>query len=167
MENEVIQREVAQLIPHDELIQMLPHKGKMFLQSRVTQHDVVGRTITSEYDVTENCLFYEEALGGVPSWVGIEFMAQGISALTGITNTMFSRTPRPGFLLSVVGFDAKVKSFPVGTTIQMKAKEDLKDGDVYRYDCELYANVGDAEPVITTKITVMETDDAGALFGDK
>ena len=32
--------EIQQLIEHDELINYLPHKGKMFLLSRVTQHDV-------------------------------------------------------------------------------------------------------------------------------
>ena len=51
--------EIQQLIEHDELINYLPHKGKMFLLSRVTQHDVNNHTITSEYDITENCIFYE------------------------------------------------------------------------------------------------------------
>ena len=50
--------EIQQLIEHDELINYLPHKGKMFLLSRVTQHDVNNHTITSEYDITENCIFY-------------------------------------------------------------------------------------------------------------
>ena len=83
---EVEAKEVAQFIDHDELINYLPHKGKMFLLTRVTQHDVEKHTITSEYDITENCIFYEEEFGGVPTWAGFELMAQGVSALTGITN---------------------------------------------------------------------------------
>ena len=36
----------------------------------------------------------------------------------------------------------------------------------YRYICELYAKKGDANPSVTAKISVMETEDAHALFGD-
>ena len=55
------------------------------------------------------------------------------------------------------------------TTIQMKAVEDFRDEEnhVYRYICELYANKNDEKPVVTTKVSVMETEDAEALFGDK
>ena len=56
----VFMKEIQQFIEYDELINYLPHKGKMFLLSRVTQHDVNNHTITSEYDITENCIFYEK-----------------------------------------------------------------------------------------------------------
>ena len=158
---------VNQYIPHDELETLLPHKGKMFLLSRVTQHDVFEHTITSEYDITPDCIFYEETLDGVPSWAGFEFMAQGISALTGITNKTLGRKPRPGFLLSVVDFMASVPLLKNGTTIKMNVKEDYRADDVYRYNCALYAHRGDAEPAATAKNTVMETDDVRELFGEK
>ena len=161
-------KEIQQYIEHDELINYLPHKGKMFLLSRVTQHDVDKHTIISEYDITKNCIFYEEEYDGVPSWAGFEFMAQGISALTGITNTMKGRTPLPGFILSVMEFKAGVGFFKNGTTIQMKIHEDFRDEEnhIYRYICELYENKGDADPAVTAKISVMETEDVHALFGD-
>ena len=161
--------EIQQLIEHDELINYLPHKGKMFLLSRVTQHDVNNHTITSEYDITENCIFYEPEFDGVPSWAGFEFMAQCISALTGITNTIKGHKPLPGFILSVMEFKADVGYLKNNTTIQMKAVEDFRDEEnhVYRYICELYANKNDEKPVVTTKVSVMETEDAEALFGDK
>ena len=108
--------EIQQLIEHDELINYLPHKGKMFLLSRVTQHDVNNHTITSEYDITENCIFYEPEFDGVPSWVGFEFMAQCISALTGITNTIKGRKPLPGFILSVMEFKADVEQLKSANT---------------------------------------------------
>ena len=67
-------KNVAQFIDHDELINYLPHKGKMFLLSRVTQHDVEKHTITSEYDITKDCIFYEEEFDGVPTWAGFELL---------------------------------------------------------------------------------------------
>lgn len=159
---------IPQFVDHDDLIWMLPHKGKMFLLSRVTQHDSTNHTITSEYDITENCIFYEPEFDGVPSWAGFEFMAQGISALTGITNTEKGRTPLPGFILSVMEFKAQADYFKNGTTIQMKIYEDFRDEEnhVYRYICSLFTKVGDETPALTAKISVMETEDAHALFND-
>ncbi|MDE5898259.1 MAG: 3-hydroxylacyl-ACP dehydratase [Treponemataceae bacterium] len=161
-------KEMPQFIDYDELINLLPHKGKMFLLSRVTQHDVNEHSITSEYDITEQCIFYEPEFGGVPTWAGFEFMAQGISALTGITNRIKGREPLPGFILSVVDFKATVGFLKGGTTIQMRIKEDYREEDshVYRYLCELYASKDDAEPAASAKITVMETEDIHGLFKD-
>ena len=52
MESETIRENLPQRIERDVLIDLLPHKGKMFLLSRVTQHDTEAHTITSEYDIT-------------------------------------------------------------------------------------------------------------------
>ncbi len=159
-------KNVGQFIERDELINYLPHKGKMFLLSRVTQHDVDKHTITSEYDITEDCIFYEEEFGGIPTWAGFELMAQGVSALTGITNKIKGRTPFPGMILSVVDFKASVGFLAKGTTCQMKIAEDYRDEEThtYRYLCNLYAAKGDAEPAASAKITVMETENMGAMF---
>lgn len=161
-------KKIQQKIEYDELINYLPHKGKMFLLSRVTQHDTTNHTITTEYDITDKCIFYEDEVNGVPSWAGFEFLAQSVSALTGITNTEKDRPPLPGFILSVMEFKADVGYLKNNTTIQMKAVEDFRDEDshIYRYVCELFAKPGAEIPVVTAKISVMETEDTHALFGD-
>ena len=81
---------------------------------------------------------------------------------------MKGRTPLPGFILSVMEFKADVGYLKNNTTIQMKIAEDFRDDEnhVYRYVCELYAHKGDEKPAATSKISVMETEDAHALFGD-
>lgn len=159
---------IQQNIEHDELMTMLPHKGKMFLLSRVTQHDSEHHTITAEYDITKDCIFYEEEADGVPTWAGFEFMAQSISALTGITNKQKGREPLPGFLLSVTEFKTSVAFFKNNTTIQMHVEEDYREeaDHIYRYNCQMFSKVGDTEPAASAKITVMETEDIHALFKD-
>ena len=161
-------KEIQQHIEYDELINYLPHKGKMFLLTRVTQYDIVNHTITAESDLTDKCIFYEASADGIPSWAGFEFMAQGISALTGITNVINGRTPLPGFLLSVMDFKSNVDYLKNNTTIVMKVKEDFRDDEnhIYRYYCELYAHKEDKTPAITTKVSVMESEDVHGLFGD-
>ena len=167
MESETIRGNVPQRIERDELINLLPHKGKMFLLSRVTQYDTEAHTITSEYDITPDCIFYEAASDGVPTWAGFEFMAQGISALTGITNKALARRPRPGFILSVSKFKAVVPYLKSGTTIVMKIKEDYRAEMTYSYKCELFASASDSEPAVSTTITVMETENITNLFQDE
>ncbi|MBD5403905.1 MAG: 3-hydroxylacyl-ACP dehydratase [Treponema sp.] len=161
-------KNVAQYIERDELIEYLPHKGKMFLLSRVTQHDVHKHTITSEYDITKDCIFYEEEFDGIPTWAGFELMAQGISALTGITNKIKGREPLPGMILSVVDFKASVGFLKNNTTCQMKIAEDYRDEETntYCYLCSLYACVGAESPVATAKITVMETESMSGMFSE-
>ena len=157
---------IQQHIEHDELINYLPHKGKMFLLSRVLEHNIDNHTITSEYDITENCIFYEKEFDGVPTWAGFELMAQGISALTGITNKIKGREPLPGMILSVVDFKASVGFLKNNSTCQMKIAEDYRDEEThtYRYICSLFAAVGASEPAATAKITVMETEDMLKMF---
>ena len=161
-------KEIQQHIEYDELINYLPHKGKMFLLTRVTEHDINKHTITAESDLTENCIFYEKETDGVPSWAGFEFMAQCISALTGITNIMMGKTPLPGFILSVMDFKSNISYLKNNTTIMMKVREDFRDDEnhIYRYICELYAHKEDEKPSITTKVSVMESEDVHGLFGD-
>ena len=127
-------KELPQFIDHDELINLLPHKGKMFLLSRTTAHDVENHTITNEYDITENCIFYEPEYDGVPTWAGFELMAQGISALTGITNKIKGREPLPGMILSVVDFKSTVgySYFCVGAAEGYSWKYAVGGTDLYQ-----------------------------------
>ncbi|MBQ9630115.1 MAG: 3-hydroxylacyl-ACP dehydratase [Treponema sp.] len=164
--SEVTPEKMPQKIEYNELIELLPHKGKMFLLSRVTQHDVNAHTITSEYDISENCIFYEKEADGVPTWAGFEFMAQGISALTGITNKELGRRPRPGFILSVSKFKATSAYLKNKSTIVMKIAEDYRSDLTYSYNCTLYASSTDTEPTVTSTITVMETEDIMSLFAE-
>lgn len=164
MKTEVTPQKLPQRIEHDDLIELLPHKGKMFLLSRVTSHNSLEHTIESEYDITPQCIFYEPQADGVPTWVGFEFMAQGISALTGITNKEMGLRPRPGFILSVREFKAATGYLKNNTTIVMRIKEDYRADKTYSYNCALFASQSDSEPTATATITVMETDDIHSLF---
>lgn len=155
-----------QRIEYDELINYLPHKEKMFLLTRVIAWDTTARTITSEYEITSDCIFYEKERGGIPSWVGFELLAQTICALTGIEFKAKGLEPPPGMILSVSNFKAKVPYLLAGTTARMSIIEDFcdKEAMTYCYNCNLFANPLDTDPVITAKITVLETEDMEEFF---
>lgn len=169
-------REVPQLICGEDLLPLLPHRGKLFLLSRVTAHSVAQNTITTEYDITQNCIFYDEELGGVPAWAGFEFMAQSIAALTSIRNISLELPPPPpGVILSVSAFNARQAVLPPGCVVQTTVHEDYRADSLSRFDCSLAvkgngtdwngkANGSGNGPLATATMTVMTIPDMHAFF---
>ena len=130
--------EIPQFISGADLLPLLPHRGKLFLLSRVTAHNVAENTICTEYDVTRNCIFYDAELEGIPTWAGFEFMAQSIAALTSIRQLSLDLPPPPpGVILSVSAFSSAQAVLPLGCVVQTKVHEDYRADDLSRYTCEL------------------------------
>ncbi|MDR1586721.1 MAG: 3-hydroxylacyl-ACP dehydratase [Treponema sp.] len=140
----------------EELLSILPHKGKMFLISRILDYSVQGRTLRSEYDVTEDCLFYDPFVGGVPSWVSFEFMAQAVSALSGLTGRFLGKPPLMGFILSVLSLETRTPLFRTGSVIQVRIAEEVKMDSVSTFRCRTDL---DGAAVAEAKLTVMDVED--------
>lgn len=87
----------------ESVSELVPHKGKMLLLDRVQSYSIETVTITTEIDISRDSFFYEEELGGVPAWVAFEYMAQSISALSGIYGRSKGEKPKVGFIMSVSG----------------------------------------------------------------
>ncbi len=155
---------LPQEIGGEDLLKLVPHRGKMFLLSRVIAHDIQSRKISTESEVREDCLFYEEELGGIPIWTGFELMAQSIAALTSIRHISLGLPPAPpGVILSVSNFTATVAALPLGSVIQTTVQEDYQADQVSRYDCELSVK-GGGEILASCTMTVMSTGDMHSFF---
>lgn len=145
-------------IEKDRLLSIIPHRGKMILLSRVTDYDIEQRRISAEFDVSPECIFFEDGKG-IPSWISFEIMAQSISALNGIINTISGIPARAGFLLSVSRFSSKTAFFKAGETVFVKAAEEFRDDAslIHQYKCSLFSK-NKSEPDASAAITVMEAD---------
>ncbi len=156
---------LPQLITGEQLLSLVPHRGKMFLLSRITAHNASENSVTAEYDVSKSCILYDKELGGIPCWASFEIMAQGISALSTIQQISCGKSDKayPGVILSVSGFCASQEKLKAGSTAEIKVRENFRDGTVCRYDCELYEK-GKPGPVATTAITVMGIPDIDSFF---
>ncbi|MBO4699983.1 3-hydroxylacyl-ACP dehydratase [bacterium] len=152
--------EVPKFIGENEIEEYLPHRGKMLLLSRIVNYDMDRRIITGEYDITENCIFYEKDGGGIPSWVSFELMAQTVCALTGIAHKLFGRKVLPGMILSVTNFKTKTDWLKCGTTVKMRMTEDYRDDEdsLYNYIGELWTSDCGEEPAVTAKISAIEIE---------
>jgi len=143
------------VIEKEELQTLIPHKGKMFLLSRVIEYDLANG-IRAEYDITEQCLFYDPAVDGVPSWAGFEFIAQAISVLSGIKCREKGEKPNMGFILSIQSVKMEIPLFKNGSTAEICVKEIDCTDMIYTFEGEVFL---EGRKVMEGRLMVMEASD--------
>ncbi|WP_010260454.1 hypothetical protein [Treponema primitia] len=147
-------------IERDELLTLLPHKGKMFLLSRILAYDTSERTLSAEYDITRDCLFYDPELGGVPAWVSFEFMAQSIGGLSGLSSRERGEPPKMGCILSISNMEIQKPLLKAGTTVRISVKQDCMVEGLFIFDCTVFLEGTEAA---AAKLTVMDVNDLSVL----
>jgi predicted hotdog family 3-hydroxylacyl-ACP dehydratase len=149
-------------IENEELAALMPHRGKMLLISRVISYDVNLRSLRSEYDVSNTCLFFDSALDGVPAYACFEFLAQAVSALSGLTGLIMGKPPMVGFILSVSSLEIKIPLFRPGDKIQVEVNGQQAVDTVSTFQC--IAKVGNNEAVKAT-LMVMDVENPEEFIG--
>lgn len=144
------------MIEKEELFTVIPHRGKMLLLSRVTEYNLSEQHLQAEYDITEDCLFYDRAADGVPVWAGFECMAQAISALVGIKIRENGEEPKAGFILSVSSMRIHLPFFKTGSTVKIQVREAGRIDSVYVFEGEI---VLENKTALEGKLAVMDAGD--------
>ena len=144
------------VIEKEEFETIIPHRGKMLLLTRVNRYDLAERSLCAEYHVTADCLFYDPLLGGAPSWSGFEFMAQAISALSGIRDREMGIKPRIGFILSIPSMKIEIPVFRAGSVVEVCVKEKACIDLIYTFDCGAFL---EGKRVMEGKLMVMEINE--------
>jgi len=143
----------------EELLSIMPHRGKMLLLTKVNEYDLKEESIEAEYHLAQDCLFYDPAEDGVPAWVGFEFIAQAVSAFMGIKTRARGEPVKLGFILGVSGVRMGLSFFKTGSILVIKAKEFENMDPLYIYTGEIFI---EGKKVLEGKLTVMEVDDETA-----
>lgn len=139
----------------------IPHRGAMRLLDRVVLVD--EERAVAEVDVPVDGLFTRD--GQVPAWIGIEYMAQTISAWaagrakrsTGSSGAG-GGAPKLGLLLGSRRFVAHRDGFPCGTTLRVEARcELIGDNGLGLFDCRIALG---KEEVAAARVSVFEPDNA-------
>ena len=143
------------MIEKEELHPIVPHRGRMLLLSRVNSYDLDECSIEAEYDITENCLFYDAGLSGVPAWVGFEFIAQAIAAFSGIRDRVNGVPSKMGFILSIASMRFDISLFRPGSTVDIRTKEIERMDLISTFEGEILL---EGKKVLQGKMTVMEVE---------
>ena len=144
------------MIEGEELASLLPHRGSMLLLTRVNEYNLERRTLCAESHITEDCLFYDPVIKGVPAWVAFEFLAQSIAALSGLWSREKGENPQIGFILSVSSIQIGLPLFSAGTTVELRLKENDRMDQVFNFKGEVFL---EDRKVMEGKLTVMEVND--------
>jgi len=126
------------IIERPEIANYLPHKDSMLLLDRLVEYDTEKSFLVSEVDIDECSLFFNRDLDGVPAWVGFEYMAQSIAALSGIhARSALGAEPKIGFIMSIRGFETEVPSYHPGETLRTRVSQIFRDDSVVAFDCSI------------------------------
>jgi len=144
------------IIEKEELLSIIPHKGRMLLLSRVMRYDMEERIIETEYDVTKDCLFYDSIADGVPSWVCFEFIAQSIGAFSGIRNRILGIPTNIGFVLGISQVKTEIPFIKTGNVVTIKTKQIENIELLYVFTGEVFL---EDRKIFEGKLTVVDLDD--------
>jgi predicted hotdog family 3-hydroxylacyl-ACP dehydratase len=135
--------------------ELIPHSPPMVLLDRILHYDSMN--LIAEITIHPDCLFYDSAAGGVPSWVGIEYMAQAISALAGLRAREKQQGIKIGFLLGTRKMLLQQKVLLAGSCYQIHVKQLFWDvSGLANFACEIRDG---QELCVSAKVNVFETDD--------
>ncbi len=124
----------AVLPPVDEV---LPHRGTMRLVDEIVACSDEAVAVLATVDPSA---WYADADGAMPSWIGIELMAQAIAAHVGLLAMRAGGRARPGVLLGASRYEAHDASFECGARLRIEATELLKSEQGHgAYECTIAA----------------------------
>ena len=107
---------------------IVPHKGDMLLLTDLVEWGDSFNWLTSRAIINTNNLFYVDKLGGVPIWVGFEYMAQTIAALSGLERYLKgSIESRIGFIMGVRNFISERKVLPTNSYFEISVYQLLRN----------------------------------------
>ena len=129
---------------------LVPHRAGMRLLDRVVEIDIDH--VVAEVDVPFDGLFVRD--GQVPSWIGIEYMAQAVAAWAGNRARAQGGVPRPGLLLGTRRYEAHCDGFPGGSLLRVEARcEMIGANGLGMFDCRI---VMDGRDAAVARISVID-----------
>ena len=99
---------------------VLPHADPMILIDEVARTGETGAESTVR--IGEDAVFYDADARGVPSYVGIEYIAQTVAAKAGVAAMAKGAPVRVGFLLGTRHYRCSVPYFVLGTQLTVRVQ---------------------------------------------
>ncbi|WP_348674042.1 hypothetical protein [uncultured Abyssibacter sp.] len=131
----------------------LPHDAPMALIDRIVA--VSEGQLEAAVDIHPGCQFASES--GVPVWVGIEYMAQGIAAFGGVLSRRRGEPVKIGFLVSARRVACAIDMFEFGDRLRIDVREvHMPDDGLATFDCRVLR--GDEE-LMSARINVFQPAD--------
>lgn len=133
---------------------LLPQRGIMRLLDEVESWRAEGIVVRAHCD---DAAWYAEGSGGMPSWLGIEMMAQAIAAHVNLLSRAPGQPIRRGVLIGTRSYRADPTRFTGGTRLTVRADVVFRDeSGLGAYDCTITSG---RDILAEATIKVFEPDD--------
>ena len=140
---------------------LVPHSGPMCLLDRVLAH-APDHTVCA-VDPRRSTLFAASG-GGVPAWVGLEYMAQCIAAHGGLVALAQGLPLRPGVFLGSRRVSFAVQHFDADRELRVSARHHRGARGLVAFDCEIRDLDGES-PLVHGRLNVYLVEAWEALEG--
>jgi predicted hotdog family 3-hydroxylacyl-ACP dehydratase len=138
---------------------LLPHRPPMILLDEVLSADETS--LTAAVTIREDSLFIEP--GGVPSHIGIEYMAQACGAYAGLKALERGEPVRVGFLLGTRRYEVRVPWLRLGDSMIVSVSEIYRDTQMGAFKCRIERQ---GELVATAQLSVYQPEDVQSPQGE-
>lgn len=138
--------------------ELLPHKGSAILVDRVLDWDT-DKVLVS-VSIEPGIPFFVFGRG-VPSYVGLEYMAQACGVHAGVRGKEHGADVRIGFLLGTRNYKCTQEWFGPGSTLEITAEEIFCDNQLGSYKCVI---VCEEKEIASAQLSVYQPDDAKSYF---
>lgn len=116
------------------IVDLVPHAGEMVMLHRVVCWH--GREVVVAADLVRPNIMAGEN-GRIPGYVGLEFMAQGISAAAGLERRAEGKDPIIGLVLGARKYQAFVSYFPTEGEIHVRVRETFVQNPVAVFEASI------------------------------
>lgn len=141
-----------------DIEQVIPHRGAMLLVDRLAHWD--EETVAVELTVPDDSPFHVD--GGVPAYVGVEYMAQAVACWAGCQARGRGEPPPIGFLLGTRRYECVVPLFSSGLHLRVEARREiLGENGLGVFACRILSADGE---LATANVSVFEPPDAMAYL---
>jgi predicted hotdog family 3-hydroxylacyl-ACP dehydratase len=134
------------------LNELLAHEGCMMLLDKIIKFD--DQSMVTEVIVRDDGLFGDDK--AVPALVGIEYMAQTISAHGGMMDKIAQRPTYLGFLLGTRSYTSNVDCFLTGSKLTVTVQKIIQEQGLGVFDCKINA----PGVLVEAKLNVYQPDSA-------
>lgn len=149
------QYSIAELVPHAAPMILLDGVDSWTLSSAVA-----SVTITPQSPFACDL--------GVPAYVGIEYMAQAISAQAGVTERLQNSPVQIGFLVGSRRYTCNVSHFPIGAKLSVEIIESLvSDTGLSVYECSIKGRSNGCDILASASLNVFLPENAEDFLGEE
>jgi len=133
-----------------DLETLIPHRPPMLLLGRIL--DITESTVIAEVNINTNSAFFSPNRG-VPSWIGLEYMAQAAAVLGTSQIDEEHAKESIGYLVGTRKYTCSVTWFRAGNRLLVKCRRNIKGTitlPLKHYHCEILTHQADTNKVIAS-----------------